>query len=223
MIISIDYKRQSFYRLIFKSEARMIRELHKIGMMRLMNFTGDRVYIRFFTAEDAEELLNLQLRNRAIFEKISIGRDESYYTLEGQRALVTRYIQEKEHQQRYSFGIFLNETGELIGDISLIEIRLDATKKWILGYVLDHSHHGKGYMTEAIELVLEYAFKKAGIKRIEAGAKPDNTGSIRVLLKAGFQKVEEETQHKVLINGKEEEHVMFYKVEHKESYIRNIK
>lgn len=185
----------------------------------MMNFTGDRVNIRFFTTEDVEELLNLQLRNRAIFEEISIGREESYYTLEGQTELITRYIQEKEHEKRYSFGIFLNKTGELIGDISLVEIMLGSTQKWILGYVMDQSHHGKGYMTEAIGLVLEYAFKETGIKRIEAGAKPDNIGSIRVLLKAGFQKVEEATQHKVLINGKEEDHMMFYKVEQKESYI----
>lgn len=157
----------------------------------------------------------MQLRNRAVFEGISIGRNESYYTLEGQAELITRYTQEREHRQRYSFGIFLNESEELIGDISLVEIMADSTKKWILGYVLDGFHHGKGYMTEAIALVLEFAFKEAGLKRIEAGAKPDNVGSIRVLTKAGFQKVEAEAHHKVLINGKAEDHVMFYKVKQK--------
>lgn len=176
----------------------------------MINFTEKRVNIRFFTAEDAEELLDMQLRNRDIFENISVGRNESYYTLKGQTELIARYTQAKEHRQRYSFGIFLNETAELIGDISLVEVIMDSTKKWILGYVMDGSHHGKGYMTEAIGLVLEYAFEEAGIRRIEAGAKPENAGSIRVLEMAGFQRVEAEAHHKVLINGKAEDHIMFY-------------
>ncbi|MNI92711.1 hypothetical protein D3C73_1505410 [compost metagenome] len=64
-------------------------------------------------------------------------------------------------------------------------------------------------MSEAVPLVLEYAFKEAGLQRIEAGVKPTNAGSIRVLKKAGFQ--EQGLVHNLVkIKGKFEEHKMFY-------------
>ncbi|WP_239715643.1 GNAT family protein [Paenibacillus sp. 19GGS1-52] len=174
------------------------------------NELGTRIYLRFFVPGDAQERVDVEIRNRAVFEKVSIDRDESYYTLEGQAELIVRWAQEKEAHRRYVFGIFLHETGQLIGDISLVEIMPDTTKKWILGYALDQAHQGHGYMSETIPLVLEFAFQETGIKRIEAGAVPENAASIRVLKKAGFQTVEGSSPHRVKINGKWEEHLLFF-------------
>lgn len=38
-----------------------------------MNNHGERIYLRFLNVEDAAGLLDLQLRNRAVFEKISVS------------------------------------------------------------------------------------------------------------------------------------------------------
>lgn len=179
-------------------------------MINLNNELGTRIYLRFFVPGDAQERVDVEIRNRAVFEKVSIDRDESYYTLEGQAELIARWAQEKEAHQRFAFGIFLHETGQLIGDISLVEIMPDTTKQWILGYALDQAHQGQGYMSEAIPLVLEYAFQETGIKRVEAGAVPENAASIRVLKKAGFQTVEGSNPHRVKINGNWEEHLLFF-------------
>ncbi|MBT2288532.1 GNAT family N-acetyltransferase [Paenibacillus albidus] len=144
-------------------------------------------------------MLDLQLRNQRMFEEISASdRSESFYTLEAQTALIEGWTRAREEGKRYSFGIFLVATGELIGDISLFELLLDSGKKWIVGYVLEQAHQGQGYMSEAIRLVLNFAFMEAGIKRVEAGALPDNTGSIRVLRKAGFT---EAGSQQVKVNG----------------------
>ncbi|MNR24376.1 putative ribosomal N-acetyltransferase YdaF [compost metagenome] len=73
---------------------------------------------------------------------------------------------------------------------------------------MDQAHNGKGYMTEAIQLILNFAFTEAGLQRVEAGVMPRNLGSIRVLEKAGFQR--EGLARKLLeINGVREDHVMF--------------
>ena len=60
-------------------------------------------------------------------------------------------------------------------------------------------------MTEAVKLVVRYAFEVLSFHRIEAGVMPHNVGSMKVLLKAGFTK-EGIARKNVRINGKWEDH-----------------
>lgn len=57
-----------------------------------------------------------------------------------------------------------------------------------IGYVLLRSEWGKGYGTEAVQLMVDYLFLKKDIVRIQAETHPDNLASQRVLEKAGFVK-----------------------------------
>lgn len=102
--------------------------------------------------------------------------------------MIELWTKEREEDRRYSFGIFLNENDELIGEISLFDVVRGPMMKCILGYCLDEQQNGKGYMTEALHLIMKFAFKEANFHRIEAGVMPHNVGSIRVLEKAGFKK-----------------------------------
>ncbi|WP_458126765.1 GNAT family N-acetyltransferase [Paenibacillus sp. Z3-2] len=172
-----------------------------------MKYSTDRIYVRFWKVDDTSLLLDLQVRNRAEIERISASnREESFYSLEGQRSLIESWNKKREDGKRYSFVIFLNTTDELVGEISVFEIVLDAAPKWIVGYVTDILHQGKGYMSEALQCVLEFAKHETEITRIEAGAVPDNTGSIRVLQKAGFK---ENGSQSIPIQGTLKEHTMF--------------
>ncbi|WP_339302573.1 GNAT family N-acetyltransferase [Paenibacillus sp. FSL R5-0519] len=172
-----------------------------------MKYSSERIYVRFWKVEDASLLLDLQVRNREAIERTSgSNRDDSYYNLEKQRALIESWDKKREEGIRYSFGIFLHTTDELVGEISLFKIIMDSSPKWLVGYVTDVLHQGKGYMSEALQCVLEFAKHETEITRIEAGAVPDNTGSIRVLQKAGFTACGSQP---VPIQGTLKEHTMF--------------
>jgi ribosomal-protein-alanine N-acetyltransferase len=60
-------------------------------------------------------------------------------------------------------------------------------------------------MTEAVRLVVRFAFEQLKLHRLEAGVMPHNLGSIRVLEKAGFHK-EGIAKKNVKINGRWEDH-----------------
>lgn len=75
----------------------------------------------------------------------------------------------------------------------------------MIGYVLDQNHNGKGYTTEAVNLVVNYAFNTLKLHRIEAGVIPHHKASIRVLEKNGFHK-EGIARQNVKINGRWEDH-----------------
>nr|WP_154984107.1 GNAT family N-acetyltransferase [Paenibacillus xylanexedens] len=172
-----------------------------------MKYEAERIYIRSWTLQDAALLQEFQLDNREEIERTSAGhRDEAFYSLGGQTRLIETWIELREEGKRHSFGIFLKDTDELVGEISLFRIEVNGTEKWVIGYATDRKHHGKGYMSEALKRVLQYAKHEMNITQVEAGAVPDNIGSIRVLLKAGFQ---ESGKHNVSIQGVMKEHTMF--------------
>ena len=170
-----------------------------------------RIYLRELDTADAGELLELNRTNREIFEGITPAvHDDSFYTLDAQVKLIEGWKQARENGSRHDFGIFETQTNNLIGSIGLY--RFGLAEKCVLGYSLDKDHHGKGYATEAVRLILDYAFKEVGIHRIEAGVMPRNIGSARVLEKAGFVR-EGLARDYIKIKGIWEDHYMFSMLE----------
>lgn len=156
---------------------------------------------------DAESMFQLELNNREFFQVYSPLRDSEFYTLEGQRERLQNIVGMRDLDMQYIFGIFLKETDELIGDVSLFKVERGPAQCCMIGYCLDQKHNGKGYMTEIIKEMLSFAFDTLHLHRVEAGVMPRNIGSIRVLEKAGFHK-EGIALKSVKINDVWEDHQM---------------
>ncbi|MFJ7725251.1 GNAT family N-acetyltransferase [Neobacillus sp. NPDC097160] len=165
---------------------------------------GHNVFIRPFLTEDAEALIDLLTENRNFFEKFSMERRETYYTMKSQLERIKQYEEDRRTDQAYNFGIFKND-GVLIGTINLFQVLRGSLQSAFIGYFLDQKHNGQGYTTEAVKLLVGYAFTELKLHRIEAGVMPHNIGSIRVLEKSGFHK-EGIALKNVKINGKWEDH-----------------
>jgi len=165
------------------------------------------IYIRPLVLSDAVELLNLEKRNRAFFKNYSITHPENYWTLETHKELIGKWEQNTKKEIEYRFGIFTINGDVLIGTIGLFQVFRGPRQSALLGYSLDQEQNGKGYTTEATNLVVNYAFEVLNLHRIEAGVMPDNIGSIRVLEKVGFHK-EGIARKNVEINGRWEDHQM---------------
>ena len=56
-----------------------------------------------------------------------------------------------------------------------------------LGYELNKAHQRKGYMGEAVKVVIAFAFNNLKIKNLEAYTHIDNAGSISLLRKNSFR------------------------------------
>ncbi|GMA64192.1 GNAT family N-acetyltransferase [Alicyclobacillus fastidiosus] len=173
-----------------------------------MKLVGNDIYLRFLEESDAAAKLELNVRNRAFFEAFLTTRSEDFYTIEYQVNSIKSSIAKMEQDAEYVFGVFLTSTDDLIGIVSLTEVMRGPLQSCWLGYSLDKAYNGRGYTTEAVRLVVDYAFRVLKLHRIEAGVMPHNRGSIRVLEKSGFEK-EGLSKKNVLINGKWEDHLHF--------------
>jgi len=82
-------------------------------------------------------------------------------------------------------GIFLND-GTVIGDVALQGIDR-ANRSCSLGIGMAKiENRRKGYGTQALRLILEYAFKNQGFERITANTMEINIPAQKVLEKLGF-------------------------------------
>ncbi|MEV4280902.1 GNAT family N-acetyltransferase [Actinoplanes xinjiangensis] len=72
--------------------------------------------------------------------------------------------------------------------IGAVELRVTSRihSRGEFGYALARSAWGRGFATEAATAVLAFAFDRAGLHRVAATCDPANTGSRRVLEKAGL-------------------------------------
>lgn len=167
---------------------------------------SEKIILRKLTEADLPDILAVEIKNKDLFEQFSVTRSADYYTLEGQAARLQRQEENRQKDKEYNFGIVLKD-GTLIGSINLVQVVRGPVQSAIMGYTVDQDHNGKGYATEAVKLLVNYAFEELLLHRIEAGVKPDHIASIRVLEKAGFHK-EGISQKNVQINGVWEDHQM---------------
>lgn len=81
--------------------------------------------------------------------------------------------------------ICLKETDTVVGDLGF----KGPPEKGIieLGYGMEPEYEGQGYMTEAAEAIIQWAFTQKGVTAVEAETEPENGASQRVLEKLGFQ------------------------------------
>lgn len=88
--------------------------------------------------------------------------------------------------ESFRYLIFLRETGTFVGTVSLFGIDWDVPKAEI-GYWLDSTHTGRGYMTEAVEAVVRFGCAQFDFKRIEIRCESTNEGSRLIPERLGFQ------------------------------------
>jgi RimJ/RimL family protein N-acetyltransferase len=85
------------------------------------------------------------------------------------------------------YGMFLN-SGELVGVISLTPGRDVNRYSAEVGYFVGEQYWNRGYTTEVLRLVGNFAQFRHGLKRLYATVFDYNLASMHVLEKAGFKK-----------------------------------
>lgn len=175
----------------------------------LVNIKGKEFNIKLLTPEYAQDLLDYYVRNRKHLEPFEPIRDNSFYTFEVQRRILSDSYRQFLSGTSVDLGIFKDD--RLIGKLKLSNIVYGIFKSGILGYSIDENEQGKGYMKEAVNLVVNYAFDDLELHRIEASALVDNERSKNVLIGCGFEELGINKKY-LYINGGWRDHVTYYKV-----------
>lgn len=174
--------------------------------------TTESLILKMPNEVTANEVCSYYIKNRTFLEEFEPVREEMYYKEEYQEKLLQ--IQTKDFEEKRSCRFYISERNnpkDIIGFIALNGIVMGAFCSCYLGYQLDLEHRNRGYMTEATDRIVEYAFHELGLHRIEGNVMPRNRASIAVALKCGFE-YEGVSRKYMKINGVWEDHAHYVKL-----------
>ena len=81
-------------------------------------------------------------------------------------------------------GIYISETGELIGDIGINLLENNTVE---IGFTVASEYQRKGYAYEAVSVLLDILHREKGINKFIGRADPSNIASVKLLHKLGFE------------------------------------
>ncbi|MGK5080979.1 GNAT family N-acetyltransferase [Janthinobacterium sp. HLX7-2] len=144
----------------------------------------DRLQLHPPTSADIPGLLAFELENRAYFESWVTARAPSYYSADAIAAAIEQ--SQRERQQDITHQYLAKLDGQIIGRVNLTAVMRPYFNKAALGYRIGAQFGGRGYATRIVALLLEEAFGKLDLWRLEATVRPQNLGSITVMQRNGF-------------------------------------
>jgi RimJ/RimL family protein N-acetyltransferase len=136
--------------------------------------------VRSWKLSDVESLVR-HANNRKIWRNLRDAFPHPYTTQDARRWIrsAAKAIPET------NFAIAVDD--EAIGGIG-IALREDVFRRSAeIGYWLGEAYWGRGFATEALKAMTEYAFANFDLSRLYAGVFEWNTASMRVLEKAGYE------------------------------------
>ena len=141
----------------------------------------ERLHLRQLAFSDEQEIY-IQRSDARILKYIDRPKANN---LEDAREFIQKICTNIAENQSIYWAITLKNNPMLIGTICLWNIEPEKSSVEI-GYSLHPDFQGKGYMQEALDVVVDYAFEVMQAKTIEAFTNPANAASIRLLQKNNF-------------------------------------
>ncbi len=124
------------------------------------------------------------------------------------RRRLRHYQREQREDLGYAYAIFALAGDNIVGGVSLSNVRRGVTQAAQLGYWLGLPHLRNGYMADAVAAILPYTFFGLRLHRIEAATLPTNQSSVRVLERNGFER-EGYARRYLKINDEWQDHILF--------------
>lgn len=146
--------------------------------------TSKDIKIKLLERGHTQEFFNLIQRNRS-YLKQWLGWLDNITTTDQ----LDRYIENtlKDISEERLFRAWIWYQGKIVGIVHLAEIDWK-NGKGMIGYWVGREYSGKGLATKAAASMIDFAFKKWGLKEIEIRCASGNIASQRVAMKLGFKR-----------------------------------
>lgn len=149
----------------------------------LPTIEAERISLRCIEESDLDQLYS-------IFSDPQVMRYWSTLPLESieeARTLLKEIQTGNQQRTMLKWGVALKPTDIMIGTVTLFHLE-QLQGRAEIGYAQARAYWGQGYIHEALQSLLTYAFEEMKLRRVEADVDPRNAASIKTLERLGFQK-----------------------------------
>lgn len=165
----------------------------------------DRVVLRPLSSEDSQDIFDRWTADERVTKYMSYPTHTSVEDTKGWLKMVEA---SEQSEKAYDWGFWLKDENYLFGSGGIYYH--EDEKCYEIGYNIMHKYWHKGYTTEIVKGILEFAKKELGIKEFMAWHAKDNPASGEVLKKCGFVYEKDGVRYK--LDGVTSWESMFYKL-----------
>lgn len=159
------------------------------SIMKRMILETDRLKLREMTLSDRKALSSILQDENVMYAYNGAFSDEE--TMAWMQKQLQRY-------KEYGFGlwgVFLKDTGEMIGQCGITMQEYRATQVPEIGYLLAHKYWHKGYAIEAARACREYGFNTLHFDTLYSIIRDTNIASRNVALRNGMSLLDTIVKH----------------------------
>lgn len=183
------------------------------AMTPLAELHTERLLLRASDPAFAAALAAYHQRNRQAHAPWSPPMPETLFTVDGQHERLSTAAKAEAMGTQIGWLLCLRDSTHddghsVIGHARLSQIERGPFHNAMLGYAIDRAHEGRGLMHEALVAALADAFgPRVALHRVQANARPENTRSLALLARLGFEREGLARQY-LFIDGAWRDHVM---------------
>ena len=148
-----------------------------------INIYTERLILRKHKIEDADAMFNNWAKEKEVTKFL---RWQPYKSVEDTQKIISEWIVSYKKNDFYFWTIELKETGDLVGDISVVNID-EETASIELGYGIGTRWWGKGIIAEAGRALIKFFFEEVEANRVYAKHATGNPNSGRAMQKMGMK------------------------------------
>ena len=170
--------------------------------------SGERIYLRPPKRRDALRWQKLRLYSKDFL----VPWEPSWDSFSCSRRAYMRFLKNSNYlanmDRAYSFLIFNSTDKDLLGGVNVGNVRRGVAQSANIGYWIGKKYSRKGYMYEALRVLIPSLFVDLRLNRVEATILEENIASQKLLKKLGFKK-EGKLRNYLKINGNWRDHVIY--------------
>ena len=141
------------------------------------------IRLRAFREDDADQVFYSVIHNLEHLKPFMHWATPEY-SVESAKEFIENSLNSAETRKSLSLGIF--DRGEFIGSVGFV--KFDWTvRKTEIGYWIDKEEEGKGIVSAACRVLIEYAFDELGMNRVEVRCSSKNERSAAIPERFGFK------------------------------------
>lgn len=149
---------------------------------------GDGVLLRAPQPQDHAAWADLRLESRNELAPWEPLWSDDELSKHAWRQRIKRWYNDARNDTGYAFFVIEPAGAQLLGAITLGNVRRGAAQTATVGYWIGTRFTGCGIATAAVSCLARHAFEDLDLNRLEAACMPANAASLRVLEKAQFQR-----------------------------------
>ena len=168
---------------------------------------SNRLFLRLANQDDICEIIKFYSENQKFFTPWHRHWAEDFLTESYWEKQVEKDFQGFKSDKSLKMWVFEKANPEyIVGNVNFDNFVRGAGQFCFLGYNLAEAQQGKGYMSEAVRVAIQYVFEELNLHRVMANYMPHNQRSGNLLKRLGFV-VEGYARDYLFINGRWEDHI----------------